>query len=50
MQKFTYNGCDVEIYESYYGDDLYITRNGEKVYSARVTRGQAETRMRDILG
>lgn len=50
MEKLNYKGHTVEIFEGYYGDDLFITLNGEKVYSARVTRGQAMERVKYILG
>lgn len=50
MQKLIYKGHIVEIYEGYNGDEIFITLGDRKVYSARVCKGQGETRMRDILG
>ncbi len=48
--KQTIKGYEVQIYETYYGDDLYITKDGEKVYSARCHRGQAIERALDVIG
>ena len=50
METITYKGYKVEVYEGYYGDDIYIKLDGQKVYSARVTRGQAMDRVKFILG
>ena len=50
MKTLNYKGHKVAIYETYYGDDVYITLNGQKVYSSRVTRGQAMERVKYILG
>lgn len=50
MKTINYKGHTVEIYEGYDGDQIFITKDGQKVYSARVIKGQGETRMRDILG
>ena len=50
LQQFTYKGHTVEIYSGYDGDQIFITKNGRKVYSARVNKGTAEIRMIDILG
>ena len=37
-------GYTVEIFGTYYGDDLYITKDGRKVYSARVAKNEAMIR------
>ena len=50
MKTLNYKGHEIEVYETYYGDDLYIKLNGKKVYSARVTRGEAMERVKFILG
>lgn len=50
MQTFKINGYEVTIYETYYGDDVYIYKNDEKIYSARVIRGQAIERAFDVIG
>ena len=50
MQKLNYKGHEVEIYEGYNGDEVFITRNGQKVYSARVNRGAGMDRVHFILG
>ena len=50
METITYKGYKVEVYESYYGDDVYITKDGESIYKACVTRGQAMDRVKFILG
>lgn len=50
MQKLNYKGHTVEIYFGYNGDQIFIEKNGEKVYSARVNRGEGKDRMYRILG
>lgn len=50
MQKLNYKGYEVEIYEGYDGDQVFITKAGEKVYSARVCKGQAMDRVESICG
>ena len=50
METIIYKGHKVKIYEGYYGDDVYITKDGESVYKARVTCGQAMDRVKFILG
>lgn len=50
MQKLEIKGYEVEIYECYYGDDLYITKNGKKVYSARCHKGEAVERANKVIG
>lgn len=49
MQQFIYKGYKVEIYDGYNGDQIFIYKNGEKVYSARVCKGQGEERMKWVL-
>ena len=44
MEKFNYNGCEIEIYSGYNGDEVFVTRNGEKVYSARTNKGEGRQR------
>lgn len=50
MKKLIYKGHEVTIFETYNGDEIFIYKGEVKFYSARVCKGQAETRMRDILG
>lgn len=50
MKKINYKGCEIEIYETYNGDEIFITKDGQKVYSARVCKGEAIDRMKFILG
>lgn len=40
MKQLTINNYQVEIYEGYNGDEVFITKAGEKVYSARTSKGQ----------
>lgn len=44
MEKFTFNGYDIEIYSGYNGDEMFITKGGKKVYSARVNKGTGRQR------
>ena len=50
MQKLIYKGHDVEIYDGYDGDQLFITKDGQRVYSARVNKGMGMDRVKSILG
>lgn len=50
MQQFIYKGHKVEIYEGYDGDQVFITKDGEKVYSARVNKGAGMERVQSKLG
>lgn len=50
MKQFTYKGYEIEIYEGYNGDEIFINRNGQKVYSARVHKGQAMEMIKFKLG
>jgi hypothetical protein len=50
MQQFTYRGHNIEIYSGYDGDQLFITKDGKKVYSARVHKGDSVSRIKQILG
>lgn len=44
MEKFTFNGYEIEVYSGYNGDEIFIEKGGEKVYSARVNRGLGKAR------
>lgn len=50
MKTLNYKGHTVEIYDGYNGDEIFITLNGQKVYSARVNKGAGIERMHFILG
>lgn len=50
MKTLNYKGHTITIFEGYNGDEVFITKNGEKVYSARVHKGQATERIKQILG
>lgn len=50
MQQFIYKGHKVEIYSGYDGDQVFITKGGEKIYSARVNRGEGMERVKSKLG
>lgn len=50
MQKLIINGYEVEIFDCYYGEELFITKDGDKVYSARCHKGKALERANDVIG
>lgn len=50
MIKLTIKGYQIEVYETYNGDEVFITKDGNKVYSARTCKGQAMQRAIDIIG
>lgn len=50
MKQFTYKGYEVEIYEGYNGDEIFITKGETKIYSARVHKGQAMEMIKFKLG
>lgn len=50
MKQLEIKGYNVEIYEGYNGDEVFITKDGNKVYSARTCKGQAMQRALDVIG
>lgn len=50
MQKLEIKGYEIEIYEGCNGDEVFITKDGNKVYSARTCKGQAMQRALDVIG
>lgn len=50
MEKLTVKGYEIEIYKGYHGDELFISKNGETVYSARVHKGDAMNRVKQVIG
>ena len=50
MKTFNYKGYSVTVFSGYNGDELFITKAGESIYSARVSKGQAQGRVKAILG
>lgn len=44
MEKFTFNGYEIEVYAGYNGDEIFINKGDEKVYSARVNSGTGKAR------
>jgi hypothetical protein len=49
MQKLNINGYEAEIYSGFYGDDLFVSKNGEVVYSARVHHGDGVNRAMSLI-
>ena len=49
MKRLEIKGYEVEIYEGYNGDEVFITKNGNKVYSARTCKGQAIERAIEVI-
>lgn len=44
MEKFNYNGYEIEVYSGYNGDEIFINKDGKKFYSARVNKGTGRER------
>lgn len=49
MERFNINGYEITIYEGYYGDDLFINKDGERFYSCRVHRGDGMNRAMEVI-
>ena len=49
MEKTKINEFEIEIYSGYCGDQLFISKGDELVYSARVHRGDGMNRVREVL-
>lgn len=45
MQRLVINGYQVEIFDCYYGEELFITKDGSKCH-----KGKAIERANDVIG
>lgn len=50
MKRFNYKGHRVEVFEGYDGDQVFIYKGEQKVYSARTNRGEGVARVYEKLG
>ena len=49
MKKFNYKGYQIEVFNAGNGEELYISKGGSLVYSARVHKGDAMSRIKAIV-
>lgn len=50
MKTYSYKGHDIQIFEGYDGDQVFIYKGEVKIYSARVHKGDAENMVKFKLG
>ena len=50
MKIYGYRGHKITIFKGINGDELFITKGSENVYSARVNKGESLKRVKAILG
>lgn len=50
MQTLKINGYEIEVFTGYNGDQVFISKNGETVYSARTIKNQGLNRALEIVG
>lgn len=49
MKKFNLGGYEVVIFEGYDGDEVFITKGENKVYSTRTNKGQGFQRAMEVI-
>lgn len=49
MIEFTYQGYQITIFETYYGDKVFIQKEGIQLYAHRVHKGDALNRVNSLL-
>ena len=50
MKKYTYKNHQITVFKGFNGDEVFITKGNENIYSARVNKGGSQARVKAILG